>query len=374
MTAYVHVNGKRLRKGYTTGACAAGAAKAAVLMLISGNAVERVGIDTPADVRLILPVTDSSILPEKVRCSVVKDGGDDPDVTSGLRIFAEAAWKESPGIDVQAGEGIGIVTLPGLKVAPGKPAINPIPMRMILKEVGEVLPHHRGVSVRLSVPGGAEAALKTYNPRLGIIGGISIIGTSGIVNPMSEEAWKEAMALELQVMKAKGAEPVVFVFGNYGANYAGNKLGLDGGRIIKISNFVGYMLDKALEAGIEKILLVGHTGKLVKVAAGIFHTHSRVADARMEILSAYAALEGAARETVSGIFECKNTEAALEILKTRGLSVSARITANASQRCMEYCYGKIKVGSILFHEDDSPPAMDNNALELMEEAAGRYGG
>jgi cobalt-precorrin-5B (C1)-methyltransferase len=375
MDDYVVVNGKRFRKGYTTGACAAGAAKASVLMLVSGRLAESVEIDTPAGVRLVLPVTDASVTPGGAVCAIVKDGGDDPDVTTGLRIFAEAAWKDGAGIEVGAGEGIGTVTLPGLKVEPGKPAINPAPMQMILKEVGEVLPEGKGVSIRLSVPGGKEAALRTYNPRLGITGGISIIGTTGIVTPMSEEAWKEALALELKVMWGKGVRLAVFVFGNYGESFAEERLRLQESSIIKVSNFVGYMLDRAAELGMEKLLLVGHMGKLVKVAAGIFHTHSRVADARMEILAAYAALEGASREVVSALYGCATTEAAIGIIKKHGLtSIFSRIVENTSKKCMDYCYGKIKIGSVLFHEEGSLLAMDQNAAGLIMEAGGSYGG
>ncbi len=373
MNDYVVVNGRRFRKGYTTGACAAGAAKASVLMLVLQRLEESVEVDTPAGIRLVLPVTDASILPEGARCSVVKDGGDDPDMTTGLRVFAEAAWKDSTGIDIQAGEGIGVVTLPGLKVEQGKPAINPVPMQMILKEVQEVLPQNKGVSIKLSVPGGAEAALKTYNPRLGIMGGISIIGTTGIVTPMSEEAWKEALALELKVMAAKGVKLAVFVFGNYGESFAVERLGLDASRIITISNFIGYMLDRVMELGIEKLLIIGHMGKLVKVSGGIFHTHSRVADARMEILAAYAALEGASKEMLLSLYGCKTTEGAIGIIKKNGLTgVFTRVVENTSKRCMEYCYGKINVGSILFHGDDALLALDKNAIELMKEAGCSY--
>lgn len=370
---YVVVNGRRFRKGYTTGSCAAAASKASALMLFSQKAVENAAIDTPAGVRLTLPVTDAAVLPDKARCSVVKDGGDDPDVTTGLKIYAEAERKGSPGIEVRTGEGIGIVTLPGLKVEVGKPAINPVPMQMILKEVEEVLPKKEGVIITLFVPGGAEAALKTYNPKLGIVGGISIIGTSGIVNPMSEEAWKEALAVELKVMAAKGAGFAVYVFGNYGESFIEERFGLDKSHRIKISNFIGYMLDKAVEYGLEKLLIVGHIGKLVKVAAGIFHTHSRVADGRMETLTAYAALEGAAADTVSRIYQCRTTEAAVEIIKEQGLSaVFTRIVENASGRCMAYAFGKLKVGSVLFYEDNTILAMDKNAMELIREAGGSY--
>ncbi len=366
MDDFVVVNGKKLRKGYTTGSCAAGASKAAVSMLVHGGRLDRIGIDTPSGVRLELPVTDVEVNEGRVKCSVVKDGGDDPDVTSGLKIFAEAVYTGGKSISIKAGPGIGTVTQPGLKVQVGKPAINPGPMSMILKEVREVLKDGRGVEITLSVPGGEAAAEKTYNSRLGIVGGISIIGTSGIVTPMSEEAWKEAIAVELSVARAKGFRDMVFTFGNYGESFAVNELGMEKDRIVKVSNFIGYMLDKAVEYELERVLLVGHLGKLVKVAAGIFHTHSRVADARMEILTAYAGLEGAAVEVLDRIYQCRTTEAAAQIIKEQGFeAVFDRIVRSASERCGQYAFNRIKTGTVLFNEDSTLLGMDEGAKEIL---------
>jgi len=373
MQDYVVVNGRKFRKGYTTGSCAAAAAKAAVAMLVSGNPLENISIDTPAGTRLNLAVNDVMFYEHSVRCSIVKDGGDDPDITSGLKVFAGAAFTSEEGIRITAGEGIGTVTLPGLKVEVGKPAINPVPMQMILKEVQEVLPGGKGVEIVLSVPGGGEAAKKTYNPRLGVIGGISILGTSGIVTPMSEEAWKESVELELSITAARGYKDIVYTFGNYGESFAINTMALDKNRIIKISNFVGFMLDKAMDYGVNSILLVGHLGKLVKVAAGIFHTHSRVADARMEILAAYSALEGAPGDVVAEIYKCTTTEAAAAIIKRYGLTgVFDRIVNNSSVRCGEYMFNRVKTGTVLFNEDNTLLAMDTNAVEILRTLGSRY--
>jgi cobalt-precorrin-5B (C1)-methyltransferase len=373
MEDYVVVNGKKLRKGYTTGSCAAAAAKAAVMMLYSGNPIPEVAIDTPAGVRLTLAITDISITADRVRCSVIKDGGDDPDVTTGLRVFAEARRTDNPGIEIQAGEGIGMVTLPGLKVEVGKPAINPAPMKMIVKEVQAVLKEDAGVAITFSMPGGAEVARKTFNPKLGIVGGISIIGTSGIVNPMSEEALKETLALELRVLAAKGERTVLYAFGNYGESFA-DAMGLGKDKPIKISNFVGFMLDQAVESGFKEVLIIGHLGKLVKVAAGIFQTHSRIADARMEIMTAYAALEGASADILTKIYASPTTEAAARIIKENGLGgIYDRIVANVSRRCIEYSYYQLKVGAVLFHEDQTLLAMDQNATEILNEIGSNYG-
>jgi cobalt-precorrin-5B (C1)-methyltransferase len=365
MDNYVIVSGKKYRKGHTTGSCAAAAAKAAVSMLVSGELSDRVEIDTPAGIRLTLPLVDARFGEGSAVCAVVKDGGDDPDVTTGLKIFAEARFHPGNTIVVNAGEGIGVVTLPGLKVEVGKPAINPVPMKMIRKEVSEVLSEGKGVEILLRVPGGDEVAKRTYNPKLGIVGGISILGTSGIVEPMSEEAWKESLALELKVMAAKGSRQAVFIFGNYGENFVTGQLGMGRDALIKVSNFVGYMLDKAVENGFESLLLAGHPGKLIKVAAGIFHTHSRVADARMEIMTAYAALEGASQEVLSSIYECKTTEAAMQIMNEKQLKgVYARIASNAARRCTEYTFEKIRVGTVLFDAEDTLLAMDDTAKDM----------
>lgn len=371
MEEFVTVGGKKLRKGYTTGTCAAAASKAAVSMLVSGKIIQEIDIDTPAGIKLKLPVSDAHLDYKFAECSIVKDGGDDPDITSGLKVFSRVELiedNEDNQVIVKAGEGIGRVTLPGLKVEVGKPAINPAPMKMIHNSVREVLPHDKGVIVTLSVPGGQEIAKKTYNPKLGIVGGISIIGTKGIVEPMSEEAWKEALALELNVLRNKGYKTCVFVFGNYGEEFAISKLGIEKERIIKISNFVGFMLDKAVEYGIRNILFVGHIGKLIKVAAGIFHTHSRVADARMEILTAYGALEGASIEVVRKIYSCKTTGEAISIIESNGLNrIYERISCNVSKRCIEYTYGKINVGTVLFNEDNNLLFIDKEANEIISD-------
>jgi cobalt-precorrin-5B (C1)-methyltransferase len=365
---YVTVAGKRLRKGYTTGSCAAAASKAATQMLVGGVQLAKVCINTPAGKNLELPLIDGVLGEGYAECAVIKDGGDDPDITTGLKIFAKAEYALDHQITVKAEEGIGTVTLPGLKVEVGRPAINPVPMRMIQEAVREVLPPDQGVIITLRVPGGEKLAQRTYNPKLGIIGGISIIGTTGIVEPMSEDAWKEALALELKVLKNKGYQTCVFVFGNYGQEFAVNFLGIGEVRVLKISNFVGYMLEKAVEYEFESLLIIGHLGKLVKVAGGIFHTHSRVADARMEILALYAALEGGSLDTVQKIYECKTTEAAARIINTAGLKgVYRRIAENTSRRCTEFTYQQLRIGTVLFNEDHTLLYTDQTAEAIILE-------
>jgi cobalt-precorrin-5B (C1)-methyltransferase len=367
MDEYRVVNGKRLRKGYSTGSCAAAAAKAAVWMLVRQQPMEQVEIDTPAGLRLKLSLTDVRLEQDRAGCAVVKDGGDDPDVTTGLKIVAEAVWAE-PGIHIAAGRGIGVVTEPGLKVPVGQPAINPVPHQMICKEVGEVLPAEQGVKVTLSVPGGETVALRTFNPKLGVVGGISILGSKGIVEPMSEEALKESLALELRIRSQKGLRKAVFVFGNYGEEVARQTLGLDNKYLIKIGNYLGSMLDAARADGFETVLVIGHLGKLVKVAAGIFQTHSRVADARLEILCAYAALAGASLAVLQEIINCRTTAAVAAIIERERLSgIYERIVNNASRHCRDYTGGALKVGVVLFNETHHLLACDPVGKQLIEE-------
>jgi len=368
MDEYVTIAGKRLRKGYTTGSCAAAAAKAATYMAAAGKITDGISIDTPSGIVLKLQICDAILNDKYAECSVVKDGGDDPDVTTGLKIFARAELTKDGSIAVKAGEGVGRVTLPGLKVDVGSPAINPVPMKMIIEEVSSVLTEGRGAVITLWIPGGEEIARKTYNPKLGIVGGISIIGTKGIVEPMSEEAWKEALAMELSVLVNKGHTSCVFVFGNYGEDFAANDLNIPKERVVKVSNFIGFMLDKAAEYGIKNVLLVGHLGKLVKVAGGIFHTHSRVADARMEILAAYAGLEGAEIKTIREIYACKTTGEAASVIDKEGLEkIYERIAANVSEKCTDYTYGKVFIGTVLFNEDNRLLNKDAKADKVIKE-------
>ena len=357
----------KLRRGYTTGSCAAAASKAAAYMLFAREIIHNIIIDTPSGIRLYIDLHDMELTDSYAKCAVVKDGGDDPDITSGLKVFAMAQECEPQGVFVEAGEGIGIATMPGLKVEPGKPAINPVPMQMIKSEVEKVLPQGKGVRIILSVPGGEEIAKKTYNPRLGIEGGISIIGTTGIVKPVSEEAWKEALLVELNVMVAKNIKNIVFTFGNIGEELFKKHFGINQQYIMAISNFLGSMLEAAVGKQVDSIIVAGHIGKLVKVAGGIFNTHSKIADARMEILAAYAALEGADNQTVEQIYICKTTEAAMHIIDAAGLErIYERIIKNVSERCRQYAYNKIKIGSVLFGADDKLIAMDDNAKEIIQ--------
>ena len=357
----------KLKSGVTTGACATAAAKAAVLAW-QGTVAFVVAIDTPAGKQLSIPVVDAETLPDGGRASVIKDAGDDPDITHGVTVAVDVKiCPGEPAIRFTAGEGIGRVTLPGLQIPPGEPAINPTPRRMIETTIRPMLPPGTGAVVTVSIPGGETLAKRTLNPTLGIVGGLSIIGTTGIVEPMSEEAFKNSLKPQISVAKALGFDSLVLAPGKIGQDFAVQRYGLPAASVVQMSNFVGFMLESAVGYGIKEVLLFGHLGKLVKVAAGIFHTHNRMADARMETLAAYMAAAGAPQAAVRAVLNCTTTEAAIPILAEYGLqSVYSVLAERASARAMRYVFGDLTVGTAI--------VTMQGALLGMDDAARRIGG
>lgn len=325
-SGYVYKNHKKLKCGYTTGTCAAAAAKAAVKMLITQIPVTKINIQTPKGIVLNLEILDTKITAQSASCAVRKDAGDDKDCTDGILIYSEASFIPSE-IIIDGGKGIGRITKPGLGQPEGSAAINSIPREMITKAVLNELENagiESGIKIIISVPEGEEIAKKTFNPRLGIKGGISILGTSGITEPMSEKALIDTIYLELKQKKAqqdltdiknKNNKILLISPGNYGMDFARNTLGINLEQGVKCSNFIGETLDMALMLGFKKILFTGHIGKLVKVAAGIMNTHSKVADARMETLCSCAVLAKCNIETAQNILLCTSTDEAVCILK-----------------------------------------------------------
>lgn len=319
MDRYVVKNGERLRTGYTTGTTATVAAIAAAKMLITGESVHEARVNLPQGNEAMLEVKSCRIHDNTCTAVVLKDGGDDPDITHGTEIHASVSLTPKD-IEIKGGKGVGTVTTEGMRCAKGEPAINPVPRKMIkdnLKSLASSLDYSGGFSVTISVPEGEKLAKQTYNPRLGIVGGISILGTTGIVWPMSEKALIDTIKVELDRKYADNPEYVIISPGNYGQDYCQNNLGIDINDAVKISNFLGDSLDYIAYKGFKKVLLVGHTGKLVKVAGGIMNTHSSYGDCRMEIISAYAALLGADSDTIGNILNCVTTDQAMDTIKEK---------------------------------------------------------
>lgn len=279
---------------------------------------------------------------------VIKDGGDDPDNTHGLPIVAKVWLKPGTSIEIKGGQGVGVVTKPGLPVPPGEAAINPVPRRMIAANVAEVL-GDRGALVEISVPGGETAARKTMNPQLGIIGGISILGTTGIVEPMSEERFKASLLGRVKQVKALGYSTIVLVPGRTGEKTAVRQFSVPEEMVAQMSNFVGFMLEAAVEEGFKSILLLGHIGKLVKVAGGSFHTHNRMSDGRLETMAAWLGVLGAPPALLTKVLEQTTTEGAIELIKSHGYErLFPLLAEEGEKRCRLYLRGEdVEVGMVL---------------------------
>lgn len=311
MDEYAYVNGKKLRKGFTTGTCATAATAAAISMILNQDIEEKVTVSTANGVEVTMDIKNPSFGELTASAAVEKDGGDDADATHGLLIYSTVTLlPDSTEIIIDGGEGVGRVTQKGLKCDVGMAAINPTPRSMIEKTARQLLGPDCGAEIIISVPGGEETAKLTYNSRLGIVGGISILGTTGIVNPMSEDSWKASITIELTMLYNQGYRSVVLAPGNYGEDFATNVLGIPPHRIVNMSNFVGHVLKEVQRIGFTRVLMVGHMGKFVKVAGGIFSTHSKDSDARMEIIMANLALLGAPVELLEKVDQCITTDAA----------------------------------------------------------------
>ena len=319
---YIPVGRQKLRCGYTTGTCAAAAAAGAAARLLTGETLPAVRIATPAGVAVEAELLQHAAGEGWAACAVRKDGGDDPDVTDGALIFARVERTDTPGIIIDGGEGVGRVTLPGLDQPVGEAAINSTPRRMIAEQLESAAAkagYTGGLRAVISVPEGEALARRTFNPRLGIVGGISILGTSGIVKPMSEAALLDSLYLEMDQRRAAGTEDLLLTPGNYGESFAREVLGLNLHRWCMCSNYLGAAIDHAAGAGFRSVLVVGHLGKLIKAAAGCMNTHSKTADARRETLTAHAALAGADRALLRALFDSPTTDAGVELLKQAGL-------------------------------------------------------
>lgn len=347
---FVYVDGKKYRRGYTSGSCACGATKAALIMLLEKRNINEVRIGTPKGVDLDLKIDNISREKGWVQCSVKKAGGDDIDATHGMDIFARLELVQADQVPdfrsdldsdylfITSGQGIGRVTKKGLDIRPGRPAINRVPLKMILKEVQETLDEAgldiydylggRKILVTIFAPQGQEIAKRTFNSNLGIEGGISIIGTTGIVEPMSDEGWKKALSAELAIKRAEGRETIILVPGNIGRDIMAKSYGADLDGIVKMSNFIGYMLMETKRLGFKKVIIGGHIGKLIKLSGGITNSHSRVAYARSEIMVANLALLGAPLELLKEVDACLSTDAMVDIIRDAGYSKVFKVLAD----------------------------------------------
>lgn len=354
MERYVSKNQKQLRMGITTGTCAAAAAKAAAMRLLLGVSRACITIHTPKGITVEVPAEILEETPFCVSCGVIKDSGDDPDVTNRAQIVvsaerlgdkkpADSAFcsEEYPGLYLEGGVGVGRVTKAGLEQEIGQAAINTIPRRMIFEAVGEICTLAEAkepLLITVSVPQGEKLAERTFNPRLGIVGGISILGTSGILEPMSEKAIVDTIETEIRQLSALGEQKLCVTPGNYGQSYASEYLKLDLSHSVKCSNYIGETLDLAVSYGMKDFLLVGNVGKLVKLAAGIMNTHSRVADARCEIFAVHTVLCGGGASMAEKLMGCINTEEMLRLLTEWGLkdavmeSICKKIGENLQRR------------------------------------------
>ena len=353
MNEYQFSQGKNLRCGYTTGSCATAAAKAAATMLLTGERVDSVRIDTPKGIVLNLEPLEVEQKENYVSCAIRKDSGDDPDDTNGILVFARVDKVAEPGVHIEGGLGVGRVTKPGLACSVGGPAINPTPRRMITAEVTSVIEDNAydgGLSVTISIPEGVEIAKKTFNPRLGIVGGLSVLGTSGIVEPMSEKALIETMYVEMRAQKARGNKNLLVFFGNYGEDFTRDVMQLDLEGAVTCSNFVGELLDYAVFLGFETLLLIGHSGKLVKLAQGVMNTHSKYADCRTELFALEAMFHGASIEVGQEIYGCLTTDEVTKILKRENLfePVIEKVTDKLDFYMQHRVHGKIKTAAFMF--------------------------
>lgn len=348
---------QNLKCGYTTGTCAALAAGGAAYLLLTRSVPEVLSILTPKGWEVAVTPDTCEMQADSAVCSVIKDAGDDPDATDGMAVFASVSYAEEPGITIDGGEGVGRVTRPGLDQPVGAAAINHVPRSMIRDQVEAVCQeagYSGGLNVIISIPGGEEKAKHTFNPKLGIEGGLSVLGTSGIVEPMSQQALLDTLHLEIRQAAAEGAKNLILTPGNYGQDYL-QSVGLDslGVPVIKCSNFIGDALDMAAAEHFQAVLLVGHIGKLIKVAGGIMNTHSSVADCRMEVLTAYAARHGASPELCQELLQAATTNAGLDLLQDPELRDAVfQDLADATQKHLEY---RVKdaypIGAIVFSNE-----------------------
>ena len=370
---YVRSGQKLLRCGYTTGTCAALAATGAARLLLTGTVPESISLQTPKGIVVEVAPLFCRRTAAGAECAIEKDGGDDVDVTTGLPVIAAVELRQDPAITLQGGKGVGRVTKPGLDQPVGEAAINHVPRQMIesaLRAEAEAAGYPGGFGVTISIQGGEEVARRTFNPHIGVEGGLSVLGTSGIVEPMSQQAILDTIQLEMDQAALANPRQLILAPGNYGLDYLRDAYPEFAGiPVVKISNFIGDTLDMAATAGFKEVLLVGHVGKLCKLAGGIMNTHSHTADCRTELFCAHAALCGADRALCARLMDAATTDACLDLLDQAQLrvpvleSLLAAIQLHLDRRAA----GTFRVGAVLFSNQHGPLGTTQTAKELLEQ-------
>ena len=374
---YVRSGQKLLRCGYTTGTCAALGAAGAARLLLTGHAPESVALRTPKGIVVEVAPLYCRPAGAGADCAIEKDGGDDVDVTTGLPVIAAVELlPDTTEIRISGGKGVGRVTKAGLDQPVGEAAINHVPRQMIaeaLQREAESACYTGGFAVTISIEGGEEVAKRTFNPHIGVEGGLSVLGTSGIVEPMSQQAILDTIQLEMNQARLRPhpgtPQRLILAPGNYGLDYLHGTLPrLEKIPVVKCSNFIGDTLDMAAAAGFEEVLLIGHVGKLCKLAGGIMNTHSHTADCRTELFCTYAALSGAGQEVCAALLHAATTDACIEILDKAGLRapVLAGLVDAIQTHLDRRAAGAFRVGAILFSNQHGPLGQTQTAKELLQ--------
>jgi cobalt-precorrin-5B (C1)-methyltransferase len=349
---YVYYNGRKLRKGYTTGTTATAASVAATKAILNQELQTDVSVHAANGQKVQFEIHNCSFDDQKASVAITKDGGDDQDATDGMLIYSTVQLRNDNQITLDGGKGIGRVTEEGLANQPGMAAINPTPRKMIKQSVRRVLGPDKGADIVISAPEGERVAKLTYNPKLGIVGGISILGTSGIVTPMSEESWKHSISIEMNIHRKRGDESIVLTPGDMGEDFAKNELQIPVAKQVQMSNFVGYVLKEVQRLGFHKVLIVGDMGKLIKVSGGIFSTHSKDADARAEIMVANLALMGAPTDLLKKVYNCLTTISMIKLINEAGYQKVYQIIADKiklrSEKLLAHRKPTVEIDAVVF--------------------------
>ena len=348
--------------GVTTGTVATACSLAALDAILDSSDIACVTVETPKKTLDIIIDECKRVSDVEAYAVAHKNPYNDPDVTVDLAIVSTVELMDKTDEDVDViitgGEGVGIITKPGLQIPVGDYAINPVPRRMIVKNLADRIPEGKVAKVTISIPEGEKIAKKTMNPKLGIIGGISVLGTTGIARSMSSEAYKNSIVTQLDVALASNIDDLVFVPGNIGEKLALKRLNVTKEQIVQTGNYVGFMFEEAEKRGITKFTFFGHMGKLIKVAGGLFNTKHAVADGRREIMVAHAALCGAGKEDLQRLFDSKTTDDMMDILNE--LNISVEVSNSIAEAIRERCKQRFDLDLNVFLVDMEGNFLNDN--------------